>query len=154
MFTTFFQGCFTANGSTIVDNNTNYDGGYQNGNTGLFVRYINIYLHVYQFSTLTTCVCVVKALQCCRKNSIYHTVNIVVADQLTTQWILRLRGAKGKWSWVRQSVETGIQGNMNPAKLRMSFHSLSSINHQPGGRLNKKDGLTRYGNSHVKDKTS
>ena len=25
---------------------------------------------------------------------------------------------------------------------------------KPGGRLNKKDGLTRYGNSHVKDKTS
>ena len=24
----------------------------------------------------------------------------------------------------------------------------------PGGRLNKKDGLTRYGDSHVKDKTS
>ena len=31
-----------------------------------------------------------------------------------------------------------------------------SIQYQnrPGGRLNKKDGLTRYGNSHVKDKTS
>ena len=29
------------------------------------------------------------------------------------------------------------------------------IRHSPaGGRLNKKDGLTRYGNSHVKDKTS
>ena len=26
--------------------------------------------------------------------------------------------------------------------------------HWPGGRLNKKDGLTRYDNSHVKDKTS
>ena len=26
--------------------------------------------------------------------------------------------------------------------------------YRPGGRLNKKDGLTRYGNSHVKDKTS
>ena len=25
---------------------------------------------------------------------------------------------------------------------------------EPGGRLKKKDGLTRYGNSHVKDKTS
>ena len=25
---------------------------------------------------------------------------------------------------------------------------------RPGGRLNKKDGLTRYGNSHIKDKTS
>ena len=24
----------------------------------------------------------------------------------------------------------------------------------PGGRLNKKDGLTKYGDSHVKDKTS
>ena len=26
--------------------------------------------------------------------------------------------------------------------------------YKPGGRLNKKDGLTRYGDSHVKDKTS
>ena len=26
--------------------------------------------------------------------------------------------------------------------------------HITGGRLNKEDGLTRYGNSHVKDKTS
>ena len=25
---------------------------------------------------------------------------------------------------------------------------------RPGGRLNKKDGFTRYGDSHVKDKTS
>ena len=25
---------------------------------------------------------------------------------------------------------------------------------EAGGRLNKKDGLTRYGDSHVKDKTS
>ena len=25
---------------------------------------------------------------------------------------------------------------------------------EPGGHLNKKDGLTRYGDSHVKDKTS
>ena len=25
---------------------------------------------------------------------------------------------------------------------------------RPGGRLNKKDGLSRYGDSHVKDKTS
>ena len=25
---------------------------------------------------------------------------------------------------------------------------------RPGGRLNKKDGLTRYGDSHIKDKTS
>ena len=28
------------------------------------------------------------------------------------------------------------------------------LKQSPGGRLNKKDGLTRYGDSHVKDKTS
>ena len=28
------------------------------------------------------------------------------------------------------------------------------VDNCPGGRLNKKDGLTRYGDSHVKDKTS
>ena len=31
---------------------------------------------------------------------------------------------------------------------------MKSISSSPGGRLNKKDGLTRYGDSHVKDKTS
>ena len=31
-----------------------------------------------------------------------------------------------------------------------AYHTLT----ETGGRLNKKDGLTRYGNSHVKDKTS
>ena len=36
--------------------------------------------------------------------------------------------------------------------LTCSQFILSEI--QPGGRLNKKDGLTRYGDSHVKDKTS
>ena len=30
----------------------------------------------------------------------------------------------------------------------------SSQEWDSGGRLNKKDGLARYGNSHVKDKTS
>ena len=44
----------------------------------------------------------------------------------------------------------------------MFIHALSAIQIYiifeskvaTGGRLNKKDGLTRYGNSHVKDKTS
>ena len=31
---------------------------------------------------------------------------------------------------------------------------LKNKSRDPGGRLNKKDGLTRYGDSHVKDKTS
>ena len=38
--------------------------------------------------------------------------------------------------------------------LTMSVSSIDINIVPPGGRLNKKDGLTRYGNSHVKDKTS
>ena len=37
------------------------------------------------------------------------------------------------------------------------FYNIFRVNgyqQTSGGRLNKKDGLTRYGNSHVKDKTS
>ena len=48
--------------------------------------------------------------------------------------------------------------NMSSAKWRPFCLGLNVLieNHcgDPGGRLNKKDGLTRYGNSHVKDKTS
>ena len=40
-------------------------------------------------------------------------------------------------------VDTG------PIRQRSSLPSVT-----PGPRLNKKDGLTRYGDSHVKDKTS
>ena len=36
----------------------------------------------------------------------------------------------------------------------MTSHLCSVEHRDAGGRLNKKDGLTRYGNSHVKDKTS
>ena len=45
--------------------------------------------------------------------------------------------------------------------LAAIFQNLTTISEQnmviclsPGGRLNKKDGLTSYGDSHVKDKTS
>ena len=34
------------------------------------------------------------------------------------------------------------------------FADLCVLEMSPGGRLNNKDGLTRYGDSHVKDKTS
>ena len=34
------------------------------------------------------------------------------------------------------------------------MHDVMKLLATSGGRLNKKDGLTRYGDSHVKDKTS
>ena len=43
----------------------------------------------------------------------------------------------------------------NPLQCDRSWNSACKKHPmKPGGRLNKKDGLTRYGNSHVKDKTS
>ena len=42
----------------------------------------------------------------------------------------------------------------NFQQLDCLFKSSLIPKQSPGGRLNKKDGLTRYGDSHVKDKTS
>ena len=39
-------------------------------------------------------------------------------------------------------------------QLRSQIYHQKRPNPLAGGRLNKKDGLTRYGDSHVKDKTS
>ena len=38
--------------------------------------------------------------------------------------------------------------------VKLVWLPLFLITKEAGGRLNKKDGLTRYGDSHVKDKTS
>ena len=47
----------------------------------------------------------------------------------------------------------GLNELMERDKHILRIRDLNSIEH-PGGRLNKKDGLTRYGDSHDKDKTS
>ena len=44
-------------------------------------------------------------------------------------------------------------GNKPPEKY-VSWYQMKAASQSSGGRLNKKDGLTRYGDSHVKDKTS
>ena len=38
--------------------------------------------------------------------------------------------------------------------LHSPSNEMQPLDYMTGGRLNKKDGLTRYGDSHVKDKTS
>ena len=38
--------------------------------------------------------------------------------------------------------------------ILIAINSNDSVDMGPGGRLNKKDGLTGYGDPHVKDKTS
>ena len=49
-----------------------------------------------------------------------------------------------------------IEHRMSPINFlyRVLKPSKSGVKLTPGGRLNKKDSLTRYGDSHVKDKTS
>ena len=54
-----------------------------------------------------------------------------------------LKGSKHQWGLQYNSNEIADRGERD---LRLRLLS--------GGRLNKKDGLTRYGDSHVKDKTS
>ena len=59
-----------------------------------------------------------------------------------------------------QPIHTGIIVNPCYQKgpliclLTLSRMGIISAVSLYGGRLNKKDGLTRYGDSHVKDKTS
>ena len=65
------------------------------------------------------------------------------------------------WEWYHQQWNCYRKiSNMEDTKSQNSYDShlvlKSSLPNplKPGGRLNKKDGLTRYGDSHVKDKTS
>ena len=50
---------------------------------------------------------------------------------------------------------TSSSENISPVTTQEKpGHSVAACVRTTGGRLNKKDGLARYGNSHVKDKTS
>ena len=66
-----------------------------------------------------------------------------------------------RWCWwprgsVEHSSELNTQGiAAHPEQNDIVVPLVTGVRSRPpGGRLNKKDGLTRYGNSHVKDKTS
>ena len=48
---------------------------------------------------------------------------------------------------------TGFINGYNNAVTSILYND-GILRQRPGGRLNKKDGLSRYGDSHVKDKTS
>ena len=50
-------------------------------------------------------------------------------------------------------LAVGIFNKLDVSSIHSEF-APQSHRMGPGGRLNKKDGITRYGNSHVKDKTS
>ena len=72
------------------------------------------------------------------------------------------------WHWLLVSTENQSKDNffiiihMLMYRPIVRHRALCGVKNSPpnivclhsGGRLNKKDGLTRYGNSHVKDKTS
>ena len=61
--------------------------------------------------------------------------------------IFHTRGKQGKPQLSQECLVPNVWIEFKTFRLR-DHHQL------PGGRLNKKDGLTRYGDSHVKDKTS
>ena len=52
-------------------------------------------------------------------------------------------------------IMTWMSNDKLPKNIGFNYSSmLPNTERGPGGRLNKKDGLTRYGDFHVKDKTS
>ena len=64
--------------------------------------------------------------------------------------IMMCKFATSSWYYcvIIETTNNGFEWKMTevvPRKIKIN---------KSGGRLNKKDGLTRYGNSHVKDKTS
>ena len=62
--------------------------------------------------------------------------------------LFRVMRFRGKHT---MSVAVNCQWNVQLVK---AVNGTTSEWGRPGGRLNKKDGLTGYGDSHVKDKTS
>ena len=54
----------------------------------------------------------------------------------------------------RRPVNSPHKGPVTRKMFPFDDGIMTQIQYLPGGRLNKKDGLTRYGDSHVKDKTS
>ena len=57
-------------------------------------------------------------------------------------------------------IELFVDEDYSSFSFNRSIHQamfmafMNKLWNKSGGRLNKKDGLTRYGDSHVKDKTS
>ena len=57
--------------------------------------------------------------------------------------------------WPQQFLERGKQSIRKAHQLIIILEGMAMNRiYEPGGHLNNKDGLTRYGDSHVKDKTS
>ena len=54
----------------------------------------------------------------------------------------------------RNWIDHKTQGSALQQQRAFQIDLIQYCRNTPGGRLNKKDGLTRYGDSHVKDKTS
>ena len=81
---------------------------------------------------------------------------ILIGIQTFSFTKMHLKMSSAKWrpfclglNMLSVTISWSIHCHMDtPYPDRESNHSA------PGGRLIKKDGLTRYGNSHVKDKTS
>ena len=63
-------------------------------------------------------------------------------------------GLESEWRYQDKLLSKTIDTPVNWDAIALVIASLQCIPVQHGGRLNKKDGLTRYGDSHVKDKTS
>ena len=91
-----------------------------------------------------------------RESRVSHICKVVAEFALeyrtTREKVLQQRQKKAnnrERKKTRGKMIVDVSNGINPWMMDSAFGK-----RLPGGRLDKKDGLTRYGDSHVKDKTS
>ena len=80
----------------------------------------------------------------CHETKLYNNISSSILAFEKKASVEDTMSSIDKWR-ARRIIVTNLPPNVK---------AVSCLSQDPGGRLNKKDGLTRYGDSHVKDKTS
>ena len=84
-----------------------------------------------------------------------HTQTSTVQPlKIGNEYVISSHTLSGMWLLIHAGIKVNHVSKRCPWCLNYIWNNLDGQLKQAGGRLNKKDGLTRYGNSHVKDKTS
>ena len=87
----------------------------------------------------------IKTYKCIvRTGHMCHQIETPWVEAILMSWVGCIPQGNG-WNW----FNTKHIPDKDHLQVKLNLHCKA-----PGGRLNKKDGLTRYGDSHVKDKTS
>ena len=85
------------------------------------------------------------------ENSFHNEFNIKNGEK-TMSWAYRSGIVVLKITTRRTTI--GVRKSLDTSGKNLTTGPPRHVRKSPGGRLNKKDRLSRYGDSHVKDKTA